>query len=214
MADGDEIDQGGVVADGLTVDRLAQLLVCSPRRVQQLVKEGWIERAARGYYRVLPAVQGRIRQLEDAIRRRETKWSKTSEEEITRLNKARADLAELDLLRKRGSVVDVATVESLGAAVISAVTLRVMGLRNVMPEIRAAGSDAVGVDIFDRACREALDQLSRLVDLADEAQSDLASMDGGSEAAPDAHGRGMVGQGTRALAGELPGARPVEDVPS
>ena len=45
------------------VETIAQILDLTPRRVQQFANEGYIPRASRGRYHLLPAVQGYIRYL-------------------------------------------------------------------------------------------------------------------------------------------------------
>jgi hypothetical protein len=82
--------------------------------------------------------------------------------ERARLDCARASLTELELEERRGSLVDALDVQAMGAAVMTGVTMRVMAIRNIAPEIRAARSDAEGAEILEDAAREALAEIARL----------------------------------------------------
>lgn len=54
----------------LTVDQIAKLLLIDPRRVQQLVQQGWIPKAVRGQYELIPSLQGYIRFMQNSVQRR------------------------------------------------------------------------------------------------------------------------------------------------
>jgi hypothetical protein len=90
--------------------------------------------------------------------------------ERDRLDAARANLAELQLKERRGELIDRGDVESIGAGIMSVTVQRMMGLRNIAPEVRSAGSDAEAATILERAVREALSDIARLGDLVGEAQ--------------------------------------------
>jgi hypothetical protein len=53
---------------------------------------------------------------------------------------------------------------------MSVTVQRMMGLRNVAPEVRSAGSDAEAATLLERAVREALGDVARLGDLVGEAR--------------------------------------------
>lgn len=48
-----------------TVDVMARLLSLTPRRLQQLAKDGVIPKASRGRYELVPVVQGYVKYLQD-----------------------------------------------------------------------------------------------------------------------------------------------------
>ena len=85
-----------------------------------------------------------------------------------------------------------ASVEALGAAVISAVTARVIALHLVAPEVRATGTDAEGAAVLERACRDALEELSRLGDVPEDARR-LAGVDPGMPEAGDSGADAVAG---------------------
>lgn len=90
------------------------------------------------------------------------------QKERAKLDAARKDMIELQLKERRGSLVSMADVEALGAVVMSGVQLRVMGLRNLVAELRAAASDAEAAEIYEEAARAALQQLSELGEIPGE----------------------------------------------
>ena len=49
---------------------IAELLEITPRRLQQLVAEGWIERPAHGRYYLIESVRGYIRYLKSSRHRK------------------------------------------------------------------------------------------------------------------------------------------------
>lgn len=84
---------------------IAKLLDLTPRRVQQLASDGYIPRASRGKYKLVPAVQGYIRYLRACANSEAT--SADYERERARLTKMKADAAELENARLAGKLVDV-----------------------------------------------------------------------------------------------------------
>lgn len=85
------------------VGTIAKLLMLSPRRVQQLTADGVIPRAERGRYEIAPAVQGYIKYLQDRAITGNGDIDYATEK--SRLTKAQADLAEIEVARSRGDVV-------------------------------------------------------------------------------------------------------------
>lgn len=138
--------------------------------------------------------------------------------ERARLDSAKADLAELELQRKRGDLLDASTVEAIGAAVTAGLQMRIMGLRNLGPEVRIAASDAEASEIIENAARDALAELARLDGVVDDArragQARVEVVAGDADATAEADGGGVGGRGASALDGERSGAGSVEDEPS
>lgn len=92
------------------VDTIAKLLLLSPRRVQQLTKEGVIPKAERGRYELAPAVQGYIRFLQERSIRSDSSPIDYHNEKA-RLTMLQADTAEIELAKARGDVASVAQIE-------------------------------------------------------------------------------------------------------
>jgi phage terminase large subunit GpA-like protein len=93
------------MAQTLTVDQIAKVLLVDPRRVQQLTKEGWIPKAERGQYELLPSVQGYIRSLQHSVQRRGLgDIQKELDEEDLAFKKIRREEKELNVAERRGEL--------------------------------------------------------------------------------------------------------------
>lgn len=85
--------------DGLfDVRTMAKLLMLDERRIQQLVKEGWIEQGERGRYSLVATVQGYIKYLKEHTR----ETSRGSEH--ARLARAQAQKVEMENYRRMGEL--------------------------------------------------------------------------------------------------------------
>lgn len=109
------------------VATIADLLMVSERRVQQLAKEGVIPKAERGRYELAPTVQGYIRYLQErSVHSDATTIDYAAEK--ARLTKAQADLAEIEVAKARDEVVGVAQLEKNLASLFAEVQIN---LRNI-----------------------------------------------------------------------------------
>lgn len=90
----------------ISVEKAAKLLMVTPRRVQQLARDGWIPRAAGGGYPTVGVVQGYIRFLQDEQRRA----SRSAAE--NRVRDARAQEIELRVALRKRTLID--TEEAIG----------------------------------------------------------------------------------------------------
>lgn len=100
------------------VGTIAKLLMLTERRVQQLTADGVIPKAERGRYELAPAVQGYIKFLQE----RSIGSDKTPIDyhiEKSRLTKAQADLAELELAKARGELAPISEFERAQAIAAS-----------------------------------------------------------------------------------------------
>ncbi len=78
-------------------DFFAKIFNLTPRRIQQLAKEGIIPKAARGRYPLLGAVQGYVRYLQARSFSKEAEDLGDLQTERTRLTKANADKIEIEV---------------------------------------------------------------------------------------------------------------------
>jgi phage terminase Nu1 subunit (DNA packaging protein) len=82
-----------------SLDTISKLLDLTPRRVQQLSKEGVIPKLDRGRYELVPAVRGYIRYLKE----RSINPGVVSFDEVrARKTAAEAEMAELELATAQG----------------------------------------------------------------------------------------------------------------
>ena len=91
-------NEAGIV---YSVKTIAELLMLSERRVQQLVQEKIIPRARAGEYALAPSVQGYIRYLQDRI---QTGDDPDLTRERALLTKVQRETAELELAAMRGEM--------------------------------------------------------------------------------------------------------------
>ncbi len=124
--------------------------------------------------------------------------------EKAKLDETKREMLELQIAEKRGELLDALDVQAMGAAIVSGITLRVMSLRNMAPEIRAAESDGEGAQILEDGAREALSEIARMGQIVGEVhgaqRADDPSVDGGREASAEANGQRVGRSGTEAIA--------------
>lgn len=130
------------------VETVARLLDLTPRRVQQLSKEGVIPKAERGRYELVPAVQGYIRYLKaQAINGDATG---DDSEHKRRLLKARADIAEMEAERLSGNLAEVAQVTKTWASLLTFLRQAILTLPDECAEL-------VAVEQTIEACHEIIE---------------------------------------------------------
>ena len=140
---------------------IARLLVITPRRLQQLTKEGHIPKAERGRYELVPVVQAYIRYLRD----RSVKGDVSDDDygsHKTRLVKAQADSAELQAAVMRGELVTKDAVRNGWQAMIAAARSRLLSLPTKMAaQVLTAETLPEAETILRRQINDALAELGR-----------------------------------------------------
>jgi len=161
------------------VDMIAQILSVTPRRVQQLAKEGIIPRPKnRGEYAVGPCVQGYTKYLHDLLKG-ETGNLLT---EKTRHTRALAEKTEMEVALLKTELVSVADVEKKWAEVLGAFRSQALAF-SARVAVMLAGLSAAKTE-------------ERLNELMHELLTDLANWNRDDDAEPSA--RGDASQGTEA----------------
>ena len=92
------------IAGQAPVDTIARVLDITPRRVQQLVDEGWIPRAAHGQYPLVGSIRGYVRYLKAG--------SSSLKDEQARLVAAKREIQELKAAKLKGELVPAAAVRT------------------------------------------------------------------------------------------------------
>lgn len=87
------------------VEIIARLFNLTPRRVQQLAKDGIIPKAARGEYALAPAVQGYVSFLQERAENPGSDSKISLNAERARKTKAEADIAELEAAKRKGELI-------------------------------------------------------------------------------------------------------------
>jgi hypothetical protein len=152
----------------LSINQLAELVGMDRGRASRLLREASLKPARETDHvtlfvprEALPILYGK-----DAT---------NAQAERAKLDAARSEMVKLQLAERRGELIPLADVEALGAAVMAGVQQRVLGLRTIVAELRAADTDAEAADLFDAAARDALSNLARLADVPGELQREDAA---------------------------------------
>jgi phage terminase Nu1 subunit (DNA packaging protein) len=107
---------------------IAKLLMLTPRRVQQLAKEGIISKSERGRYELGPAVQGYIRYLQArAVGNVENAGSIDYHVEKARKTKFEADIAEVEASKRRGDAIDAIEVKRAWQLILGEIRANLLG---------------------------------------------------------------------------------------
>lgn len=146
------------------VDQVARALNVTPRRVQQLVKEG-MPRDGRGEYDIGPCMAWYIRYLQSALERRGTETGDgiiSLAAERARLAKAQADKTEMENAVRRGLLVDLAATESAWGQCISNARAKLLGLgAKLGPRLVNIAEPRQIADAVRTECYAALRELSQ-----------------------------------------------------
>jgi phage terminase Nu1 subunit (DNA packaging protein) len=180
------------------VDTIAKLLELTPRRINQLVQEGVIPRpASRGRYELVGAVQGYIRYLRQLNIGEEMDSQGGSEvAHRKRLTKARADIAEMEVERLSGSLIDVSSVEHAWQMAGARFRQRILSIPHKVAPIVAAEDDIDTCHaLLEEHCHEALRELANADVESEEGSVDEPDAEAaeGDLAAAAIDGESMVG---------------------
>jgi hypothetical protein len=137
---------------------ISKLLDLSPRRVQQLVKEGVIPKMERGRYELVPVVRAYIHYL----RERNIQAGVVSLEEVrTRKIKAEAELAEIDLAQQRGETINVDAAAIVWGEVLGVAKSRLLSIpAKLAPIVAVEDAPAICKALIEEQVFEVLDELA------------------------------------------------------
>jgi phage terminase Nu1 subunit (DNA packaging protein) len=177
------------------VAAIAQLLKLGERRVQQLVKDGILPRPSKGVYDPIACVHGYI----DYLKRLAAGSGELSlSEERTRLTKFQADLAELQLRKASGKLIESKRAAQVWGEIVTAIRQRLLGLASRLapqvatsqsiPDIKERLDAAIG-EVLNELCNPDLEQIAR-------AESSIEGV-AGFPAAAEVHGE-PVGRSKKA----------------
>ena len=140
------------------VHAIANLLLLTERRVQQLVKDGILPRPRNGAYEPVPCVRAYI----DYQRKLIIGTGELSlTDERTRLTKYQADLAEIDLQKARGSLLESKVAMQMWSDVVTTTRQKFLGLSTrLAPTVIDCKLVAEVKEKIDRAVYEILTELA------------------------------------------------------
>lgn len=150
------------------VETIASLLLITPRRVQQLAKEGVIPRATPGEYELAPAVQGYVKYLQEKV---SGGGEDTSKADVNKHNarraKADADIAEMQAAKMAEQLVSAEDVSGVIVKLVS--ELRVKLLNNVPTRIAARAKSEKKATAIKAIAKEEITGALRVVSELDPA---------------------------------------------
>ena len=147
---------------------IAEILDLSERRVRQLVTDGILPKnSERGRYELIPCVRGYIHWLRDRSLYGE---AKAKQENIISLDEARrrkliaeAELAELELEKERGEVVDIEATEKSWSDVLGNVRAKILALpTTIAPVVSVEDDQKIVKELLTKAVEQALTELSAI----------------------------------------------------
>lgn len=103
------------MAEQVSAKQLAEYLSVTERRVQQLAKDGILPKSGRGKYFVSDCIQAYIKYMTSGMAEGDTKAIDYHKEKA-RETKYKADLAEIEVMKKRGQLVESTYVEKVMAS--------------------------------------------------------------------------------------------------
>jgi phage terminase Nu1 subunit (DNA packaging protein) len=153
------MEKGSAATYSLTT--IARLLTITPRRVQQLVREGYLPAPAeRGRYELVGCVQGYIRYLKERAIRGDL-GPDSHDAHRTRLVKARADIHEQQAAALCGQLIPRQRVEAVWSGILKLVRQGLLGLPSraaprihdleTIPEVREVLAETVHEILSDLA---------------------------------------------------------------
>jgi phage terminase Nu1 subunit (DNA packaging protein) len=131
----------------VTVEKLAQAMNITPRRVQQLVEEG-MPREAHGAYDLGQCMAFYIRYLQNALERRDPQQldsiNAALRTERQRLTRMQADQLELELEETRGRLIPAELFEQRLALMVTSARTRILLLpARIAPELEGLSRDEI-----------------------------------------------------------------------
>jgi phage terminase Nu1 subunit (DNA packaging protein) len=142
------------------VDFLAKLLGLTQRRIQQMAKDGIIPKDEKGEYPLLASVKGYVAFLQEVSRHKGNDNEELIKNRI-RLEKSKADMAELDLSLRLGELLIADDVKDQIIIMVSNAKAKLLAIP------AAVGAQGVGLhraaleELVQKLLHEALHELAR-----------------------------------------------------
>ena len=140
-------------------EEIAQILDLSLRRVQQLVKSGYIPRVARGRYELIPAIHGYIKYL------RELSFEADAPTDLKdaklRSERARAELLELQAAQQASELIHKDHISRIWNSVTALIKAKLLGLPTRVAADVFAANDIKGIrSILETGIHDVLVELA------------------------------------------------------
>lgn len=159
---------------------IAKLLMLTERHVQRLAADGIIPKGERGRYELAPAVQGYVRYLKERAIGGDVSASDDGRADKLRLQKARADIAEMEAERLAETLVPADEVQTAWLAITARFKQRVLAASTKAAPLTAVETETDAChQIIETFIREALAELAATEIEGEPAPVDSAVDDGG-----------------------------------
>jgi phage terminase Nu1 subunit (DNA packaging protein) len=146
------------------IQLLATALNITPRRIQQLVKEGVLPKAERGVYEIVRCMQAYIRFLQASMQKRQDEESRDETvhwtRERTRLAREQADSSQLKNAELRGELVRLQVVERLVGQAMAIFRTNTLALSSKLSPSLEGRTAAEIKTIIDREARRLLEGIA------------------------------------------------------
>lgn len=152
-----------------SLETISKLLDLTPRRVQQLSKEGVIPKSERGRYELVPAVRGYINYL----RERSINAGVISFDDVrVRKTTAEAEMAEIELKEKKEQLIPIEHITNTWMELIGASKQRMLAIpAKLAPIVAVEEQPAICKQIIEDQIIECLEELTQYI-AGDNADSD------------------------------------------
>lgn len=161
-----------------SVETIANLLEISARQVQSLAKRGIIPKSDNGRYALVPAVQGYLRFLRSRAINGDVASAGGDGDYKARLTRARAEIAEMEAERVRGSLVAVDDVTRVWGEAATNLRARMLALPHKVAPMIAVETDITTChQVIETEVHGVLSELANVVVRSSGPVSDAASED-------------------------------------
>lgn len=135
---------------------MAALLSLTPRRVQQLAKDGIISKGERGIYNLAETIRGYVKFLQGI-----NTGGADLHAERTRLTKINADRKQLDLEKARGELINVDMAMKIWGGVVSSARTRILAIPNKLAPLVVSVNDVAEIkETVEEFIYEVLNELA------------------------------------------------------
>jgi hypothetical protein len=147
------------------VKKLATMMNVTPRRVQQLASDSGLPRAGKGMYDAGKCLLWYIRYLQDLLDKKAVATGDGAysglKDERARSLRADAELKEIELAEKRGTLVRIEQVKKIFVDLVHMTKARIMATPpRIAPEVLGESSRVMVQAIVEKQLKEALNHLA------------------------------------------------------
>ena len=142
--------------DFVSVNKLAEILGLSRRRVNQLAADGIVVKGKRGQYNLAASVQGYCQSIRDGLMAEDEEGKNLVDHKL-RYTAAKADTEEMRAAKMRGDLIPAKDVQVAWQEMSHMTRQRVLSVApDATVQVRAAKTDAEGKELLQKSLTQAL----------------------------------------------------------